>query len=583
MLDPLIPTAVANGPVEPRGHATGRDSAGFLAFLVERSLLDRRAGERAAVVQSQTGQRIDAVLSQLGLLADRALIESLAAYFGLDVVVSQTLTAAPLPQCGLEVEFLKRHRVVPLSLSDDALVVAVADPFASDLEKAIAYLVERPVVTVLATAKDIDLALAEHFGAADNTPPSQGNADPGRGFDDDVQRLRDMASEAPIIRLVNRLIAAAVGQQASDIHIEPMVDCVRVRHRIDGLLEEVECLPRDLEAGIVTRIKILAKLNIAERRLPQDGRTKFVVGGREVDLRISTTPVLHGENLVLRILDSEQVDLSFEALGFDDRTRASLSAVLSQPNGIILVTGPTGSGKTTTLYAALRSLNSIERKIFSIEDPIEYQMRGISQIQIKPEIGLNFVHCLRSILRQDPDVIMVGEMRDEPTAGTAIRAALTGHLVLSTLHTNSAAASVTRLLDMGAEDYLLASSLSCVLAQRLVRRLCASCSAPAPEASTLARRLAADLPDPARTRSFDVRIPVGCPQCKHTGFRGRTTIAELLAVDQGVRGSIKRGVSDREIESKARRNGMVTLHENGIHKVLAGETTLEEILRVARV
>jgi general secretion pathway protein E len=349
------------------------------------------------------------------------------------------------------------------------------------------------------------------------------------------------------------------------------------------LLEEVECLPRDLEAGIVTRIKILAKLNIAERRLPQDGRTKFVVGGREVDLRISTTPVLHGENLVLRILDSEQVDLSFEALGFDDRTRASLSAVLGQPNGIILVTGPTGSGKTTTLYAALRSLNSIERKIFSIEDPIEYQMRGISQIQIKPEIGLNFVHCLRSILRQDPDVIMVGEMRDEATTETAIRAALTGHLVLSTLHTNSAAASITRLLDMGAEDYLLASSLSCVLAQRLVRRLCASCSHPSPEGSTLAQRLAAELLDPAPPCTFDVRTPVGCPQCKHTGFRGRTTIAELLAVDQRVRGTIKRGVSDREIESEARRNGMVTLYENGIHKVLAGETTLEEILRVARV
>jgi general secretion pathway protein E len=484
----------------------------------------------------------------------------------------------------LGADFLRRNRVVPLQADERQVAVAVADPFAHDILDAIAYHVERPVVAALASRRNIDLALSRLYGLADGETAAQAapHGASGVGYEDDIQRLRDMASEAPIIRLVHRLIASAVGQSASDIHIEPAADSVRVRYRIDGIMEEVERLPPDMQTGVATRIKILGHLNIAERRLPQDGRTKFVLGGREIDLRVSTTPILHGESIVLRILDSEQVELTFDALGFDQPTQAALAALLRQPNGIILVTGPTGSGKTTTLYSALKTLNSAERKIFTVEDPIEYQLPGVNQMQIKPAIGLDFVHCLRSILRQDPDIIMIGEMRDTETASTAIRAALTGHLVLSTLHTNSASASVTRLLDMGVEDYLLGSSLSCVLAQRLVRKLCPSCARPLHDAG-LQERLAAELAVAAHQPPKQMLQAAGCAVCKFTGFRGRTTVAELLVIDDDVRATIRRGTTDREIERVGLSKGMRTLYQNGIGKVLNGETTLEEVLRVARI
>jgi general secretion pathway protein E len=574
-------------PTDPRDPPTARR---LLEFLRERGLLDGAAVERAAKVQFETRQRIDVVIAELGLVPALEYMAAVSDYFGYPILGETDLPA--LPALGhlenlLSPDFMRRNGLLPIELAGDALVIATTDPFNTETLTAVAYLVEKPVAPCLVSQQDFALALQRLYDPAEepneSSVPGELAGDEIFVSDDDVQRLKDVASEAPVIQLVNRLMRAAVQQRASDIHIEPAIDGLRVRYRIDGVMAEVERLPPEMQAGVASRIKILAKLNIAERRMPQDGRIKIAVAGREIDLRISTSPVMHGESIVMRILDQEQVDLSFAALGFDDRTADILNRLLTLPNGIILVSGPTGSGKTTTLYSALKLLNSVERKVFSIEDPIEYQLPGVNQMQIKPAIGLDFVHCLRAILRQDPDVIMVGEMRDVETASTAIRASLTGHLVLSTVHTNSAAASITRLLDMGVEDYLLASSLCAVLAQRLVRRLCTDCARPAAANAALMDRLQTAFSGHANPpMAQGLHVPVGCTACRHTGFRGRTSIAEILVIDDAVRARIKAGTTDREIEEAGLGNGMETLYQNGLRKVFGSETSLEEVLRVAR-
>jgi general secretion pathway protein E len=561
----------------------GRDPAfvrAFLDALVESGRLDRAAGDRAAQAQAQTRQRVDIVLSQLGLIAEPAMLEVLSRLCGVPLVTPDAGSQQDFND-RLSAEYLKRHRLLPFCETPEQLTIAADHPFNQDSLSGLAYLIDKPVAQVLMASRDIDAGFLRLYGS--DTPaaaetPDGGDSDNATVYEDDVQHLRDLASEAPIIRLVNRLIAAAVSRHASDIHIEAMGDSLKVRYRIDGEMEEVERLPPELHAGVASRIKILGKLNIAERRLPQDGRTKFVVGGREIDLRLSTAPALHGESIVMRILDKDRVDLSFEALGFDHSIIKAMLQLLAKPNGIFLVTGPTGSGKTTTLYAALTVLNSATRKVFSVEDPIEYQLPGINQMQIKPAIGLDFVNCLRAILRQDPDIIMIGEMRDTETARIGVQASLTGHLMLSTLHTNSAPASISRLLDMGVEDFLLASTLNGVLAQRLVRKLC-SCATPVSD-SGLADRWCNEL-----GRRFDqtiqLRQPRGCPACRQTGFRGRTTIAELLVINDELRQRITKRTTDRTIDAIGRTHGMETLYQNGLRKVLAGETTLNDVLRVA--
>ena len=388
-----------------------------------------------------------------------------------------------------------------------------------------------------------------------------------------------MASEAPVIKLVQNLVVRAVEAQASDIHIEPREDSIRVRYRIDGVLHTVETLPLSVRAALSSRIKIMAQLNIAERRLPQDGRIKMTVRGHEIDLRVSTMPTMNGESVVLRILDRSSVALEFPALGFSGEGLAGFERLLQEPNGIILVTGPTGSGKTTTLYAALSQLNDSGRKLFTVEDPIEYQLAGVNQIQVNPKIGLTFATALRSILRQDPDIVMVGEIRDLETAEMAIRASLTGHLVLSTVHTNSAAATITRLLDMGVEDYLLASSLKGVLAQRLVRKLCPHCAVPGDVPPAILQRLARVASSTIDTRG--VRSAKGCSQCRNTGFSGRTTIYELLPLTKDVKEVIVNSGAERAIDDMALRQGMTAMSHNGLEKVLSGETTIDEVLRVS--
>jgi general secretion pathway protein E len=551
----------------------------FLDHLVSAARVDQLARDRAESAHLQSGERIDTVLLELGIITASDLQQAVAEFFSLPLVRLKGQAIPRLYEDALDAGFLFANKVVPLSEDGDSVTIAIADPWSTDILRAISFAIERPVKPVLAAPQDIEVAIRSAYGAELLEPSDRSQLDRvASSSEEDLQRLKDIASEAPIIRYVGRVITDAVAKRASDIHIEPLVDCLRVRYRLDGVLTDIERLPPDMQAGIATRIKILAKLNIAERRLPQDGRTKFIVEGREVDLRVSTAPVLHGESIVLRVLDQSQAELSFPALGFSPRISGMLHNLLEQPNGIVLVTGPTGSGKTTTLYAGLRSLNSVERKLFTVEDPIEYQLPGINQIQVKPSIDLGFAQSLRAILRQDPDIVMIGEIRDLETARISMQAALTGHLVLSTLHTNSATATITRLLDMGAEDYLLASTLKGVLAQRLVRSLCTHCAQPS---TLLASKLKAIFEEQGASHGNldNVREPVGCSACRNTGYYGRTTIHELLIVDQSISAAIADGRDDQRINRLAQTNGMQSLVRNGLEKVVAGETTLAEVLR----
>ena len=572
-------------------HPTMPDprSAGFIAALsarlAERKLLDPLSARRAERAQQQSGERFDLVLTRLGLVSDSHLAAVLSEILALPLTTPRDLPEAALFPGALSVQYLRTARLVPLADAADAVTVATADPFNTEAVAALAFMLGKPVELRLMAAGDVDQAIARLYGVradATDLPIPAGSGAAAEAGEADVRRLEDMASEAPIIKLVHDLVVRAVEAQASDIHIEPAEDSVRVRFRIDGVLQTVMTHEPAVRAALASRIKIMAQLNIAERRLPQDGRIKVTVRGREIDLRASTMPTLWGESVVLRILDRASVKLDFAALGFAGPVLVTFREMLAEPNGIILVTGPTGSGKTTTLYTALSLLNDAERKLFSVEDPVEYQLQGVNQVQVNPKIGLTFASALRSILRQDPDIIMIGEIRDLETAEIAIRASLTGHLVLSTVHTNSAAATITRLLDMGVEDYLLASSLSGVLAQRLVRRLCPECAAPAdltPAQRDRLVRLA------GRAHVGDARImkATGCPACHNTGYAGRTTVYELIRIDDAVRDLVVTRGSERDIEEAAKARGMASLLACGMQKVLAGETTVEEVLRVTRV
>ena len=559
------------------------------AFLLERGTIDALAVRRAQRAQKQSGERFDLVLTRLGLLPETEMARVLAEYLSLPFLEPTHLPKAPLLKEQLCLPFLKTHRLLPIVDGADRVVVATADPFNFEAIAAIAYLLGRPVERCLMPPADLERAIDRLYGGSGVAADGDGIASlPEQASDDDIRRLEDMASEAPIIRLVHQLIARAVEARASDIHVEPREDCLRVLFRIDGILHTVEALPPAVRAAVTSRIKIMAHLNIAERRLPQDGRIRTTVRGQEVDLRVSTMPTLHGESVVLRILDRCSVVLEFPALGFKGVTYEAFERILDQPNGIVLVTGPTGSGKTTTLYAALNALNNSERKIFTIEDPIEYQLSGINQVQVRPKLGLTFAAAFRSILRQDPDIIMVGEIRDLETAQIAIQASLTGHLVFSTVHTNSAAATVTRLLDMGVEDYLLASSVTGVLAQRLVRRLCEACAVPAVISKGFSDTLrqrglmpAAGL-NAAEPR-VSLRKKVGCELCRHTGFSGRTCIAEVLVMSDAVRDRILSSGTERSVEEAAVGGGMITMFQDGLAKAFRGETTIEEVLRATRI
>ncbi|HKN79557.1 MAG TPA: type II secretion system ATPase GspE [Lysobacter sp.] len=569
--------AIVDTPPEGGGHEIAADER-IVSALVERGRLKDADLARARRLQEETGGSLLGLLARLGLVSERDHAETAAAVLGLPLVSAKDAPELPPDTVALSPKFMKQFHVVPVAENEQGVDVLVADPQDLYALDAVRLATGREVRANIALRSEIDDLIERWHGQGRSAMGAIIETAEGEAGDmDDVEHLRDLASEAPVIRLVNLIIQRAVELRASDIHIEPFENRLKVRYRIDGVLEEAEGPPANLTAAIISRIKIMAKLNIAERRLPQDGRIMLRVQGKELDLRVSSMPTAHGESVVMRLLDRETVVFDFHRLGFTDDFLPQFQHVLEQPHGILLVTGPTGSGKTTTLYTALSKLNTSDVKIITVEDPIEYQIEGINQIQAKPQIGLDFANALRSIVRQDPDIIMIGEMRDLETARIAIQSALTGHLVLSTLHTNNAAGGITRLLDMGVEDYLLTSTVNGILAQRLVRRL----------EPTHAERYPAS---PEEIEKFGLRRwqPEGDIYLYHprpselspTGYLGRTTIMEFLVMDDELRRAVMRHAGMGELEQLARKAGMHTMYEDGIGKALAGVTTIEEVLRV---
>jgi general secretion pathway protein E len=551
--------------------------------LIAAGKLEAAALDRVLRLQAGNEERLEALLIKLGLASERDIADTLATQLGLTVVGPADYPEAPVLGDEISKKFLRQAHILPLALTDEGLVLAMVDPLDDYAIQAMEMASGRPVLPCIALPSDIESVYSRLYEADKSSIGTVAGNLTEAGLDEelleDEGRLRDLASEGPVIRLVNQLVTRAVEGRASDIHIEPFQSRLIVRYRVDGVLREAASPPARLRAAIISRIKIMAKLNIAERRLPQDGRIRIAVHGREFDLRVSTVPTLHGESVVMRILDRTSLVHELGALGFLEDTVQPFLRVLEQPQGILLVTGPTGSGKTTTLYTSLMRLNAPEKKLFTVEDPIEYQLEGVNQIQVKPQIGLTFAHVLRSILRQDPDIIMVGEMRDLETAEIAIQAALTGHLVLSTLHTNSAAGTITRLLDMGVEDYLVTSTVTGVLAQRLVRKLCEHCREPYRALPELAAQLRLPVPPGEAPQLWH---PKGCEHCNGAGYRGRIAVMELLTLTDEVRRLVLKRAAMQDIHRAGVDQGMHTMYDDGMVKAMRGITSIEEVLRVTR-
>ncbi len=521
------------------------------------------------------------LMIRLGLVSERDVAEAMAGLLDLPLLGNKDYPEVPPGGIELPMRFMREHHVVPIADDAESVRLVMANPRDEFCRRAVGMIAGRRVDACVGIRSEIDDAIERLYGGGRSAMGQivENLSDEAVAGEDDVEHLRDLASEAPVIRLVNLIMQRAVESRASDIHIEPFENRLKVRYRVDGVLQEVEAPPASSTAAVISRIKIMAKLNIAERRLPQDGRIMLRVQGKELDLRVSSVPTAHGESVVMRILDRESVVLEFEQLGFRQSVLKRFSRVLTQPHGIILVTGPTGSGKTTTLYTALQTINTPERKIITVEDPVEYQLEGVNQIQVKPSIGLNFANALRSIVRQDPDVIMIGEMRDLETAKIAIQSALTGHLVLSTIHTNDAAGGITRMLDMGVEDYLLVSTVAGIIGQRLVRRL---------DDQTKERfEVLPEMVKELELNKFTDDDPIHLfrPREAETnvnGYLGRLAILEFLEMSDPIRRLVMRHADATEIQEQARKEGMLTMYEDGLAKCIDGLTTVEEVLRVTQ-
>ena len=549
-------------------------------ILVQEGLTTPDVVQRALARAQTNGERIGEALVALGAVTDDDVLRALALQQDLPYLWREEFPSSVPVLKNVSAKYLRQVRVCPINLEGTTLTVASADPLNTLITDELRQVTGLNVKIVVSPAVAITEALDRTYdGAA--TPLQrivEGMEDEGGPEgDEDVNHLRDMAFEAPVVRLVNLLVENAISSEASDIHIEPFEDTLRIRYRIDGILYEQEAPPRRLQAAVTSRIKIMAEMNIAERRLPQDGRIRVTLHGQRVDIRVSTMPTVHGESIVMRLLQRSSVFHPLEKLGFPSDTLKRFESLIKRPHGILLVTGPTGSGKTTTLYAALDKINGPGLKIITVEDPVEYQLKGVNQIPVKSKIGLSFAQGLRHIVRQDPDVILVGEIRDLETAEIAIQASLTGHLVFSTLHTNDAPGAITRLQDMGVEPYLVASVLEGVLAQRLVRRICPACRVP-------------DTPSRADLDALGVNGPLsavlyrgkGCDECRGTGYRGRSGIYELFVIDEDARSLMLRRASTRDIRQHAIQRGMVTLRMDGFKRACEGVTTVEEILRVTQ-
>jgi len=552
--------------------------AGIIEIMVERGLLS--ASDLKKIKPSgREREALHRLAIRTGLVSEEDFLALAAEVLRLRQISELPSDYDVTPFAELSPLFLEEHRCFPLG-GEEALVVVVNDPFDALAAETFRQLFPtRRIELRLAREEKIAAWIREYFlPAEEDDSGSKEAAGGGIELGDDVDHLRDLASEAPIIKLVNQFLTRAVEEGASDIHIEPMAESLQVRFRVDGVLREHASPAKNLQSSVISRVKIMARLDISERRLPQDGRIRIKIAGKDIDLRVSCLPTVYGESVVMRILDRSNISFSLDSLGFPEVPRKCFEEMISQPYGIILVTGPTGSGKTTTLYAALNTINSIDKKIITIEDPVEYELNGINQVQVNSKAGLGFANGLRSIVRQDPDVILIGEIRDRETADIAIQSALTGHLVFSTLHTNDAAGAVTRLVEIGVEDYLLSSSLIGIMAQRLVRVLCPACKEPFVPEPALVERLRLPF---APSLENPIFRPRGCKECSFSGFRGRVGIFELLPVTDPVRALILENQSSLVLREYAVKNGMSLLREDGWRKVRAGITSLEEVVRVS--
>lgn len=560
------------------GHPVAASRPRLGELLVRAGRLSARDLERAVTAQQEMGSMLGRVLVRLGLVSEIDVVRMLSSQLSVPFVAVDDFPSLPPEVDGLLPEFLLTNSVYPLQTEGQRLDVVMAVPQDQFVLKALRLATGLEIRPFIGIESDIEKALSQPVGDESGEAGGdgfEGEADAG----DFVEHLKDLASEAPVIRLVSIIIGRVIDLRASDIHLEPFDDGLHVRYRVDGVIHASEVVSPKLSAAVCSRVKLMAHLDIAERRLPQDGRIKTRVKGRELDLRVSTIPTVHGESVVMRVLDRASVRFSLEEMGFAQDNLARFNELLARPHGILLVTGPTGSGKTTTLYAALSKLDSAAQKIITVEDPVEYQLEGINQIHVHPQIGLTFASALRSILRQDPDIIMIGEMRDGETAQIAVQSALTGHLVLSTLHTNTAAGAVIRMQDMGVESYLITSSVNGVLAQRLVRTLCVHCKEPYVPSADLLKSSGLGRFCDHGTAIFKGR---GCDRCRGSGYQGRTGIHELLVLDEPMRRAIIEGLDSNALNAIAARAGMLSLHEDGLRKVAAGVTSLDELLRVTQ-
>ena len=553
-------------------------------MLVKSKLITEDQLKKALAQQSTAGGRLGSNLVKLGFLTEEDITSFLSKQYG---VPSINLAHFEIDQSVIKLvpaEIAQKHMVIPINRKGSVLTVAMADPsniFAIDDIKFLSGFKVEPVVAAETSIKN---AINKHYDSAGLVK------DILQGFDDrevatveegdegpDVGDLQRATEDAPVVKLVNLILSDAIKKGASDIHIEPYEKSFRVRYRIDGVLYDVMQPPMKLRAAIISRAKIMAQLDIAERRLPQDGRIKIRMGQKEIDFRVSTLPTIFGEKVVMRLLDKSNLQLDMSSLGFDPQALQLFEKAILAPHGMVLVTGPTGSGKTTTLYSGLHRLNTVETNIMTAEDPVEYNLAGVNQVQMKAEIGLNFAAALRAFLRQDPDIIMVGEIRDYETAEIAIKAALTGHLVLSTLHTNDAPSTVSRLINMGVEPFLVAASTNMILAQRLARKICNSCK----EEITVPRQALVDVgfsPDDAKALSC--YQGKGCMECNDTGYRGRVALYEVMPITEDIKDAILQGASVNEMKELGRKHGMKTLREAGLQKIREGMTTIPEIMRV---
>jgi type IV pilus assembly protein PilB len=553
-----------------------------LEILQEHGLITEQQVEHALAEKLNRGvSPVDALLEQ-GILTEHDVLGVLSEQFGMEMVSLQGVDIPVEVRDAIPSETARRYRVVPVFRHDNTLTVALSDPLDFDALDSLRYLLKQNVDAVIAPASEIKVTLDRYYAVeADMNnmldQMSDDTVDVTTTGMQDLEAEENGDADAPIIKLVSLVILEAFRRRASDIHLEPLEKRFRVRYRIDGVLHEVDSPPKRLQAAIVSRVKIMASMKISERRKPQDGRIQVNIRGHELDLRVSSVPTNHGESVVMRILDKQSLALGLPQLGFFADDQQTFERLIQLPDGIILVTGPTGSGKTTTLYACLQQINHPDRKIITVENPVEYQMTGINQVQVNEDVGLTFAAALRSILRQAPNIVMIGEIRDLETANIATEASLTGHLVFSTLHTNDAPSAVTRLLDIGVKPFLVASSVRAIMAQRLVRMICDNCKEPYTPRDTDFASLG---PNADLLRSVQLYHGRGCDRCSLSGYSGRRGIFEIVRISDEIRHMIFESAPANELRQRAREGGMRTLREDGLRKVAAGLTTIEEVLRV---